>query len=367
MGILSLAVSIRPEAQPTGLFFVERLMRIGMLSGGAALCAMLTVAMATPAATQDIKFEHVMTFGSEGTGEGQFKYVEDFAFSKDGHLLITDAVHAWVQVFDKATGRFITRFGGKGDEDEHLEKPEGIAVDPDGNVFIADYNSGYIKKYDRSYKWLLTFSEYGSEKGQNIKSELMDIRDGKLYVPETGNHRVDVFDLYGKFLFDFGGMGSAPGKMTNPEAAKFASDGRVYVADLRNDRVQVFDKDGKFIKAWGKSGSSQGKFKSPAGIALDKDDNVYVTEIGNNRVQVFDKEGNFLATWGKKGSGVGEFGNLHGIIVDKQTGLIYVGDTANNRVQVFKAVGTPTLRADIRSARRDIALMPNRLRAGPPR
>jgi DNA-binding beta-propeller fold protein YncE len=53
-------------------------------------------------------------------------------------------------------------------------------------------------------------------------------------------------------------------------------------------------------------------------------------------VQVFDKDGNFLTMWGKKGAGNGEFGNLHGIIVDKATGFVYVADTANNRVQVFK-------------------------------
>src|SRR5215813_2614427 len=273
-----------------GRFPLEKMMRIPFASSGLVLCTAL--ALAIPAQAQDVKFEHVMTIGSEGTGEGQFKYVEDFAFSKDGHLLATDAAHAWVQVFDKTTGKFITRFGGKGDDDKHLDKPEGIAVDSDGNVFIADYNTGFIKKYDASYNWVLTFSEYGSEKGQNIKSEFIDIRDGKLYMPEAGNHRVDVFDLNGKFLFDFGGQGSEPGKFNVPESAKFTSDGSLYVADLKNDRIQVFDKDG-----------------------------------------------NFLDTWGKKGSGVGEFGNLHGIIVDKETGLIYVGDTANNRVQVFKRVG----------------------------
>ena len=99
-------------------------------------------------AAAGLKFEHVMNIGSEGFGEGQFKYVEDFAFSKDGHLLATDASHAWVQVFDKTTGKFLTRFGGKGDGDHQLDKPEGIAVDPDGNVFVADYSTGFIKKYD---------------------------------------------------------------------------------------------------------------------------------------------------------------------------------------------------------------------------
>ena len=295
----------------------------------------LTVAVG-PAVAADLKFEHVMNIGTIGTGEGQFKYVEDFAFSKEGHLLATDAAHAYVQAFDKTSGKFLARFGGKGEKDEHLDKPEGIAVDPEGNIFIADYNTGFVKKYDKSYKWLLTFSEYGSEKGQNIKSEFMDIRDGKLYMPEAGNHRVDVFDMNGKFLFDFGGLGTEPGKMNNPESAKFNSEGKLYVADLKNDRVQIFDKDGKFLKLWGKTGSATGEFKAPAGIAIDAQDRVYVTEIGNDRVQVFDKDGQFLTAFGSKGAGNGEFGNLHGIACDKATGWIYVADTANNRIQVFK-------------------------------
>jgi DNA-binding beta-propeller fold protein YncE len=317
----------------TQLFTSGRIYAAGLLALG-------LTATVSPAVAAELKYEHVMNIGAVGTGEGQFKYVEDFAFSKEGHLLATDAAHAYVQAFDKTSGKFVARFGGKGEKDEHLDKPEGIAVDPDGNIFIADYNTGFVKKYDKSYKWLLTFSEYGSEKGQNIKSEFMDIRDGKLYMPEAGNHRVNVFDMNGKFLFDFGGMGTEPGKMNNPECARFASDGRLYVADLKNDRVQVFDKDGKFLKLWGKTGSATGEFKAPAGIAIDSKDRIYVTEIGNDRVQVFDKEGAFLTSFGTKGAGNGEFGNLHGIAIDKATGWIYVADTANNRIQVFR-LSTP--------------------------
>jgi DNA-binding beta-propeller fold protein YncE len=292
--------------------------------------------LAGTAAAGELRFEHVLTLGAEGTGPGQFKYVEDFAFTRDGKLLVTDATHAYVQVFDKTSGKYISRFGGKGDSDDNLEKPEGIAVDPQGNIFIADYTTEYVKKYNSDFKWSLTFSEYGTGPGQNIKSEFMDIRDDKLYMPEAGNHRVNVFDLDGKFLSLFGGEGSEPGKFNVPESAKFGPNGLLYVADLKNDRIQVFDKDGKFLKLFGKSGSGPGELKAPAGIGIDKDGNVYVAEIGNDRVQVFDKDGNPLTMWGKKGSGTGEFGNLHGLIVDKQTGWIYVADTANNRVQVFK-------------------------------
>jgi DNA-binding beta-propeller fold protein YncE len=282
-------------------------------------------------------FEHVMNIGADGTGKGQFKYVEDFAFSKDGHLLVTDAALAAVQVFDKS-GNYLGRFGGKGNDDRNFDKPEGIAVDPDGNIFVADYISGYIKKFDASYRWLKTFSEYGAGKGQNIKSEFMTIGHDRLYLAEAGNHRIDVFDLDGNFLFDFGGPGTEPGKFNTPESVEICGDGNLYVTDLKNDRIQVFDKDGRPLWHWGRSGSAPGEFKSPAGLACDGSDNVYVTEIGNNRVQVFDKSGRFLTSFGRAGSGSGEFGNLHGIIVDKPTGTVYVADTANSRVQVFRPV-----------------------------
>ncbi len=312
--------------------------------GRVILGASLAAAMSLTAQADELSFEHVMSIGSKGTGLGQFGYVEDFDMAINGqHVLVTDAAHGFVQAFDKTTGEFVSRFGGKGDEDENLEKPEGISVAPDGRIFVADYTTGDVKIYDKDYKWLNIFSEYGSEPGQSIKSEFTDIHDGKYYMPEAGNHRISVWDLDGNFLFLFADGGNttadnAPGLLNNPESAKFSSEAKMYVADLKNDRVNVYDPAGKFLFSWGETGSGDGQFKTPAGIAIDKDDNIYVSEIGNDRVQVFDKTGQFITKWGHKGSGKGEFGNLHGIFCDKATGWIYVADTANNRVQIFKPV-----------------------------
>ncbi|SFB14477.1 6-bladed beta-propeller protein [Poseidonocella pacifica] len=308
---------------------------------GFAALAATTSLFAASAVLAQPTFEHVMTFGSEGDGEGQFQYVEDFAFDAAGNILVTDAAHAYVQVFDKTTGVFKARFGGKGFEDGSLTKPEGISIADDGRIFIADYDTGEVKVYDAGYEWLSTFSEYGSEAGQNFKSEFTDIRDGKYYMPEAGNHRVNVFDLDGNFLYMFGDGGNiepdaAEGLLNNPESAKFNSEGTLYVADLKNDRVQVYDADGNFIFGFGSTGSGDGELVSPAGIGFDADDNVYVSEIGNDRVSVFDKDGNFITAFGETGDGVMQFGNLHGLTVDASTGYIYVADTANNRVQVFK-------------------------------
>src|SRR3978361_58572 len=99
---------------------------------GSRLALVATVLLgAGSASAAGRMFEHVLNIGSAGDGEGQFSYVEDMAFTRDRRLLATDASHAWVQEFDKNTGKFLARLGGKGEADHQLDKPEGIAVDPE--------------------------------------------------------------------------------------------------------------------------------------------------------------------------------------------------------------------------------------------
>jgi DNA-binding beta-propeller fold protein YncE len=286
-----------------------------------------------------LKFAHDINFGSKGDGDGQFQYVEDFAFDINGNLLVTDATNSNVQVFNPATGKFISKFGtkGTGKNDGTLDKPEGIAVDKSGNIYVMDYNTGFIKKYDKNYKWLKSAGAYGKNDGENMMSEFADVVNGFLYFAEAGNSRVNVYDLELNFKFLFGGMGANPGQMLKPEASKGDSAGNIWVCDLGNNRIQKFSKDGKFLFQFGKKGAGKGEFDKPTGIALDKNDNIYVGEVNNNRVQVFDKNGNFLTMFGTGGAADDQFGNVHGLIVDKR-GYVFVADTANNRVSVWKPV-----------------------------
>ena len=66
--------------------------------------------------------EFVRAWGSEGSGDGQFLYIESFAFDGQGRLLVTDALRSDVQVFTP-DGRFITKFGGKGKHMGNLVNP----------------------------------------------------------------------------------------------------------------------------------------------------------------------------------------------------------------------------------------------------
>jgi hypothetical protein len=72
--------------------------------------------------------EFVAAWGTEGTADGQFQYVEDFDFDVEGNLLATDALKKDVQVFSR-DGRFLDKFGPEETGEAALEKPEGIAVD----------------------------------------------------------------------------------------------------------------------------------------------------------------------------------------------------------------------------------------------
>ena len=119
-------------------------------------------------------YEIVKVWGKKGTGDGQFRYIEDFAFDAKGNLLVTDALNSTVSVFS-TNGVFITKFAGKGKGNKYMEKPEGIAVAKDGAIFVADYLSGYIKKFSAQYQHVMTFSGFGQQPSETSESEFMDI------------------------------------------------------------------------------------------------------------------------------------------------------------------------------------------------
>ncbi len=183
----------------------------------------------------------------------------------------------------------------------------------------------------------------------NLGGQLSAVRgiavagDGSIYVADSQNHRIQKFSSEGEYLMGWGSYatvdsGNAPGGTFNePWGIAVGADGRVYVADTWNHRIQVFSADGKFITMWGVPGLAEqpDQFWGPRGIAVDKSGLVYVTDTGNNRVAVFSSTGEFKTQFGTNGINPGEFDEPVGIAVDGN-GLIYVVDTWNQRVQVFE-------------------------------
>jgi len=180
--------------------------------------------------------------------------------------------------------------------------------------------------------------------------------DGTIYVADTGNNRVCVFDESGRFLFEFGGFGVAkpapgvmatwkPGLMNMPTGIDVDENGEVYVADFKNDQIQVFDSDGKFLRRFpdplmrvGRGGSGFGGTGiSVTGVEV-MDGLVYATDA--YQVVVFTTEGELVRQFGRPGTEWGELDRPNGLGVTRD-GVVVVADSNNNRVQALTNDGTP--------------------------
>lgn len=158
-----------------------------------------------------------------------------------------------------------------------------------------------------------------------------------IYVTDTRNKRVQVFDLEGTPLFKFGKEGEGPGQFRFPYGIDADSQGNIYVADLYNGCISVHDSKGKFIKYLVKKSPKEKLIESPGGLRI-YNNKVYVTDIQQAKVLVFDLTGKKLQEIGKLGVKPGEFRAPNAVTVDKD-GNIYVVDTGNQRVQAFDKNG----------------------------
>ncbi len=120
---------------------------------------------------------------------------------------------------------------------------------------------------------------------------------GAVYVLDSGNRRVQVFDQRLKFRSQFGSRGHNEGEFHDPMAVAVDDAGFVYVVDTGNHRIQKFDPEGEFILEWGSLGTSPGLFKRPLDLTFDDENNVYVADTGNERVQIFTSGGRLLDEW----------------------------------------------------------------------
>ena len=114
----------------------------------------------------------------------------------------------------------------------------------------------------------------------------------------------------------------APGTFDRPTNLAVDSDSNVYVVDTFNNRIQVFDADGQFVRMFGKQGNVAGAFMRPKGIAIDADGHVYVVDAEFNNVQVFDADGRVLMFFGDRGDRPGTFTLAAGIAIDQNNRVI---------------------------------------------
>ena len=181
-------------------------------------------------------------------------------------------------------------FGGPGTGPGQLLEPRGVASDSRGNLYVADTKNSRIAVFDGTGAFLRAIGSHGSGDGQlNEACGVAVGPDGVLYVADTWNHRVARFDANGQWL---GAWVADPG-FFGPRAIVL-SGGSLYVTDTGNKRVVRFDAEGKVTDSWGGAGSDPGQFVEPVGLCADAAGRIYVADTGNHRVQVFEADGAFV-------------------------------------------------------------------------
>ncbi|MDW0166929.1 MAG: 6-bladed beta-propeller [Nitrososphaeraceae archaeon] len=287
----------------------------------------------------DKGFTFVNMWGSFGKGNGRFDGQNDVD-PFNGRVYVADYANHRIQVFD-TKGNYMTKWGTYGEENGQIHKASALSVVPSGNIYLSDQFNYRIQVFTSNGTFVTAWGTKGEGDGQFLHPHVPGVdSEGNVYVSDRDLANVQKFTGDGKFIMKWSEEGSNDGQLSKPESVIIDSKDNVYVADFGNHRIQKFTNDGKFILKWGSKGIGDGEFNGPAGLSIDRNDNIYVTDRNNNRIQVFTANGTFLTKFGTEGGGSSQFILPEGVGVDINTGLVYVADTGNYRIQVFRPVAS---------------------------
>ncbi|MCA9331422.1 fibronectin type III domain-containing protein, partial [Candidatus Saccharibacteria bacterium] len=356
---------------------------------------------------------YVSSIGSQGEGSGQFLAANGITFDASDNMFVLDGSDNMEPGFRAITkfavdGTVLARWGERGCAEGQFSKGMGAIVSDGSYIYALDTGCSRIQKFDVSGNFIATWGWgvddgsaalqvctsgcqagiSGSGVGQLGSTAMGIYLDGSsLYVADSSNSRIQVFDTSGGYANAWGSAGSGPGQFNMPtDITKVGT--TLYVIEAFNNRVQSFTTTGSPIAVWGTQGTNDGQFQMPFSITADSN-NLYTAELGMfggmNRIQKFTTSGSHLDSWGEPGpgelaspsdiafapdgslfaisqltfnvhhfsatgealgswggglgSGPGQFGgSIHGIAVDSG-GNVYVSDK-NDRIQKFSSTGT---------------------------
>lgn len=271
----------------------------------------------------------------------------------DNDLYVTDSRNHRI-IHIATDGTLLHEWGTFGDqlttgnaEIGFFNEPWGIAVGPDGSVYVTDTWNHRVQKFTADGQPATMWGQYGqplpedpatSDSFWGPRGVAVDSQ-GRVYIADTGNKRIVIFDADGNYVSEFGTTGFDPGQFDEPVGVAIASDGTLYVTDTWNQRIQSFipSEDGTVfvpslqwdVNAWFGQSLDNKPF-----LAVDANNNVFITDPEGFRIIQFTGDGQFVRTWGDYGVNADEIGLAAGVAVDA-LGNVWVTDAGNNRIMKF--------------------------------
>ncbi|MGC9469236.1 MAG: flippase activity-associated protein Agl23 [Anaerolineae bacterium] len=225
--------------------------------------------------------------------------VRGFDMAQDGTFYVADTANH--RVWHVGPDGVLGSFGGFGAAPGQFSEPWDVAVDAEGNIYVADTWNHRIQKYSPDQELLKTWGELVQVTQTGVPGAeglffgprgLAISPSGELYVADTGNKRIQVFDLEGRFLREFGGGGSGPGQLDEPVGIDISRSGIVAVADTWNQRVQLFTEQGTVLSHWDIPSWDVVNPDEKPFVAWG-DNRLFATDPLRRRVLAFDAEGGF--------------------------------------------------------------------------
>jgi DNA-binding beta-propeller fold protein YncE len=178
---------------------------------------------------------------------------------------------------------------GAGQQSDVFQRPTDVAWDAAGNIYVADgYGNSRVAKFDKNGKFLKSWGSRGMENGQfNIVHGIAIDAQNNVYVADSGNKRIQVFDTDGNFKTQITNIGAPAAICITPGPRQYLyssnsnppedidADGEIYKLDL----------SGKILAKFGKAGKLPKEFGTVNAISCRADNELYIGEIGNWRVQ----------------------------------------------------------------------------------
>jgi DNA-binding beta-propeller fold protein YncE len=221
-----------------------------------------------------------------------------------------------------------------------VDQPSDIAIGPNGDIYLVDGVNNRIVVTGADGTPRFTFGRNGAGAGEFQHPMGIDIsKKNQVFIADTGNHRIQVFDPRGRFLYMFPVKTSAGERPAAPvDVLALDRKNYLYISDRDNHKIKVHKQTGAFVFEWGGYGEVRGQFRYPGILAADQYNQIYVVDVLNTRIQQFDPDGNFITEIGTWGVSPGELFRPKGVVVDK-AGRVFISDSFMGCVQVFTDVG----------------------------